>query len=186
MRWHHKHFPTLHKVVAWYSRRDFFEKLLINLVAWGGLLYILFILWFAAPAGFPAGAYIKVESGASLKEIAATFEGRGVIGNARLFELVVRLLGDDKHLPAGEYFFSRQENLVWVAMRLLGGDFETNPIRITVPEGSSVNDISRLLVLKLPEFNRREFIERAQEGYLFPDTYFFRPGQSTETILSVF
>ena len=38
----------------------------------------------------------------------------------------------------------------------------------------------------MPEFNNREFMSRAQEGYLFPDTYFPRPGESTDAILSVF
>ncbi len=149
-------------------------------------MYIIFTLFFAAPAGFPTGAYIQVSEGASLEEIAVSFEERNVVENARLFEWVVRLLGSDRHIPAGYYFFSRQENMVWVAMRLLGGDFETNPIRITVVEGSTVNDIAKLLLLKLPDFNRRDFVARAREGYMFPDTYFFRPGQSTETILSVF
>ena len=76
--------------------------------------------------------------------------------------------------------------MIWVAMRLLAGDFETRAIRITIPEGTSVNGISRILLEKVPEFNNREFISRAREGYMFPDTYFFRPGESTEAILSVF
>ena len=76
--------------------------------------------------------------------------------------------------------------MIWVAMRLLAGDFETSAIRITIPEGTSVNGISRILLEKVPEFNNREFISRAREGYMFPDTYFFRPGESTEAILSVF
>lgn len=186
MAWHHTHFPTLHLVVDWYGRRDLFEKVGINVVAWGGVLYIIFTLFFSAPIGFPTGAYVEVADGASLKEIAGTFEQRGVVQNGTLFEWTVRLLGDDKHIPAGEYFFSRQENLVWVAMRLLSGAFETVPVRVTIVEGSTVNDINRLLLQKLPGFNNRQFVERAQEGRMFPDTYFFRPGQSTEAILSVF
>ncbi len=186
MAWHHIHLPTLHVLVDWYQRRDLFEKAGINLIAWGGVLYIIFTLFFAAPVGFPTGAYIPIDEGSSLRTIAEKFEERGVVGNAQLFEWTVRLLGDDKHIPAGYYFFSRQENLVWVAMRLLSGDFQVDPVRITIPEGSTVAEISKTLVQKLPDFNRREFVERAREGYMFPDTYFFRPGQSTETMLSVF
>jgi UPF0755 protein len=186
MAWHHTHLPTLHAIVSWYKRRDTFEKTGINLVAWGGAVYIIFTLFFAAPTGFPTGAYINVDEGMSLRQVATLFEEHNVIENAALFEWTVRLLGDDKRVPAGYYFFSRRENMVWVAMRLLGGDFNTNPIRVTVVEGSTVNDIAKLLLQKLPDFNRREFVARAREGYMFPDTYFFRPGQSTETILSVF
>jgi len=185
-----KHFPTFHRqyhaIAQWYLQRDIFEKVAINAIAWAGLAYLLFVILFSAPIGYPAGAYIQVGDGASLRAVAGTFESRGVISNARMFELVTRVLGDDKRIKAGYYFFSRKENMLWVSMRLLAGDFETSAIRITIPEGTSVKGISRILLEKVPEFNNREFVNRAREGYMFPDTYFFRPGQSTEAILSVF
>lgn len=189
MHWHH-HFPTfiplINLLAAWYGARDMAERFVINFVAWGGIVYMLFVVLFSAPAGFPAGAYLDVKEGTPLKEIAHTFEERGVVGNAQLFEYTVRLLGDDKHLPAGQYFFSRRENMVWVAMRLLHGDFETTAVRVTIPEGSTAVQIGKIILSKVPGFGYRQFVERAREGYLFPDTYFFRPGQSVEAILSVF
>jgi UPF0755 protein len=186
MAWHHTHLPTFHLIAAWYKRRDIFEKIGINLVAWGGLLWFVYAMFIAAPIGFASGAYVTVEEGAPLKFIARDFERQGIISNARLFEWVTRALGDERHIPAGVYYFSRQDNLVWVAIRMLVGDYETAAIRIAIPEGSTVNDIAKILQQKVPYFNKQEFIARAREGYMFPDTYFFRPGQSTEAILSVF
>lgn len=186
MAWHHIYFPTFHRVALWYRARDLFERLVINLVAWAGLLWFVYVLFLAAPAGFAGGAYINVEEGMPLKEIAALLESRGVVSNAELFELITRALGDDTRIPAGYYHFSRQDNMVWVAMRVLNGDFETPVVRITIPEGATVESIANVLMEKLPNFNRREFMQTAREGYLFPDTYFFRPGQSTEAIFSVF
>lgn len=186
MAWHHTHLPTFHKIARWYKERDLFEKIAMNLIAWVGLLVFVYSVLLAPPTGFPYGAYIKVEEGMPLRQISQTFESRGIVANARVFEYVVRLLGDDKRIPAGFYHFSHQDNAVWVAMRLLSGDFESEAVRVTIPEGSTVNDISRMLLEKVPEFNRREFLDRAREGYMFPDTYFFQPGQSTEAILSVF
>lgn len=187
---YYKHFPTLlplyEKIADFYGRRDTLEKIIINVVGWGGAVYILFFTLFAAPAYFPTGAYIEVEEGASLKTIAEKFEDLGIVADASRFRTVTRLLGDETRIPAGYYYFSRKENMIWVAMRVLNGDFETTPVKVTVPEGATVVDIARLLVINVPEFDRREFMERAREGYLFPDTYFFRPGQSTEAILSVF
>ncbi len=189
MRWS-DHFPTLlpfcHRVALWYGARDLFERATITAVGLGGVLVVGFFLFFAAPAGYPTGAYINVEEGMPLQKIASMLEERGVINNAALFSLIVRTLGDDRHLPAGEYFFSRQENMFWVAERLIAGSFEVEPVRITIPEGLTVKDIAHLLLIKIPEFNYREFVDRAREGYMFPDTYFFRPGQSTDSILAVF
>lgn len=186
MAWHHTHFPTFHLIAEWYSKRDIFERLVINLGAWAGLLWFLYTFFIAAPIGFANGAYLTIERGASLKSIAQEFDQYGVVSNATLFEWITRALGDERHIPAGVYYFSRQDNAVWVAMRILGGDFETAAVRITIPEGSTVDEIAKMLQSKITGFNRREFVLRAREGYMFPDTYFFRPGQSTEAILSVF
>ncbi len=185
-----RHFPTFHAqyygIARWYGERDIFEKVVINAIAWSGVAYLLFVILFSAPVGYPSGAYVRVGDGAPLSEVAKTFESRGIINSARLFEVVTMVLGNDRRIQAGYYFFSRQENMIWVSMRILTGDFETSAIRITIPEGTSVNGISRILLEKVPEFNNREFISRAREGYMFPDTYFFRPGESPEAVLSVF
>jgi UPF0755 protein len=186
MAWHHNHFPTFHIIARWYKQRDLFERVGINLVAWVGLIFFFYTLFLSPPLAYPTGTFLRVEEGTPLRSVSALFEERGVVRNARLFELITRGLGDDTNIQAGVYHFSRKENMVWVAMRILTGDFETEAIRVTIPEGSTVNDIAAMLLDKLPEFNRREFLEGAREGYMFPDTYFFRPGQSTEAILSVF
>lgn len=188
-RWHY-HFPTFAPLVvrlgAWYRRCDLFEKVAVNTVAWCGLIAFVYFNFFSAPIGFPTGAYVNVEEGMPLKEVAKLFEERGVVRSARNFELTTRVLGDHKRIFAGQYYFSRQENMVWVAARVLNGDFETTAVRVTIPEGATVVQIGRLLLEKVPEFRYQEFIARAREGHLFPDTYFFRPAQSTEAILSVF
>lgn len=185
-----RHFPTFHNqyrlIAGWYRKRDVFEKVVINFVAWSSVVYFVFLILFSAPVGYPTGAYMEVKNGSSLRSVSNTFESRGVVKNARMFEVVTRVLGDDKYIKSGYYFFSREENMIWVAMRLLAGDFETSAIRVTVPEGTSVMGVSKILLENLPEFNNREFIAQAREGYMFPDTYFFRPGESTDAILSVF
>jgi UPF0755 protein len=186
MAWHHQYFPTVHRVARWYWQRDIFERIGINVVAWVGVIWYVYIAFLAPPLGFPSAAYINVEEGMTLREVSRLFEEREIINNARLFEIVTRILGDDEHIVAGFYHFSQKDNLVWVAMRLLTGDFETNPARVTIPEGATAREIADILVDEVPGFNKEEFLNRAREGYLFPDTYFFRPGQSTEAILSVF
>ncbi len=190
MHWHYRHFPTigfwLRKIAYFYRERDVFEKIGINIIAWGGLAYIIFLVTFSAPINFPSGAYIKIDSGDSLQTIAEDFAEHGVVGSPRLFSLLVRILGDDRHIPAGTYFFAGPQNMIWVAERLVAGDFETTPVRITVVEGSTNQDIAKLLLQKLPEFSAHEFLQGAREGYMFPDTYFFRPGDDTPALLSVF
>ncbi len=48
-------------------------------------------------------------------------------------------------------------------------------IKITIPEGSTNMQIADIIVSKIPQFKKAEFLNLAKdhEGYLFPDTYFF-------------
>lgn len=183
-----QHFPTFARAWGWYKRRDAFERALATLVLAGAVGYLVYIPTVSPPPDFPSGAYIPVTQGETLRFAAKDFESRGVVRSATLFELAARALGDDRHFPAGTYYFSAPQNLIQIAIRVMSGDFGTTPARVTVPEGATVQDISKILLEKLPQFNRQEFLAaaRGKEGYLFPDTYFFMPGDDTEQILSVF
>lgn len=186
MAWHHAHFPTFHQGLQWYLKRTPLEKVFLNITGWGVLLLSLYALLLAPPPGFMGGVYVDVPEGMPLRQIAQRMEDKGVVTSARRLEWATRLLGDQHSVKAGYYFFSGDDNLVWVAMRLLAGDLETEFVRVTIPEGSSARDIAKIMAQKVPEFNVRQFLDSAREGYLFPDTYFFRPGVSTEAVVSVF
>ncbi len=173
---------------ARYFAAQAWEKFIVEFIAGGVVVYLLF-LWLASPPwGFPQGAYVTVAEGESLSSIASDLKERGLVGSATLLVATSRLVGSDRHIPAGVYYFPRPQNLVFIAMRLVSGDFETIPLRVTVIEGDTVKDIALLLLQKMPNFDRRAFLNAAKdkEGYLFPDTYFFMPGDGTEAILSVF
>ncbi|MDZ4226130.1 MAG: endolytic transglycosylase MltG, partial [Patescibacteria group bacterium] len=74
-----------------------------------------------------------------------------------------------------------------VARRVTSGDFDVEPIKITVPEGTSVRGITELLK-EVPDFDTQAFYELAQdkEGRLFPDTYFILPGEDPALVLQRF
>jgi len=192
MHFHHRHFPTFiqlwHQYRAWYRASSSWQKFIVNFTVTGLAVYLLYLGFFSAPAGFPQGSYVTVGKGATLSSIAEDFKTRDIIRYGILFKLSARLLGDQRHIPAGVYYFPQPQNLVMVAIRIVTGDFETTPIKVTIPEGATVADIAKILVKKMPGFDHRSFLVAAkgQEGYLFPDTYFFMPQDSTESILSVF
>jgi UPF0755 protein len=137
---------------------------------------------------FPSGSYVTIPEGSSLRQVGDILAQRSVVRESWTFRQVARVLGSDRTVPAGVYYFGRPEGLIQVAERIVSGDFETTPVRVTIPEGSSNKEISNILFAKLPTFDRNEFLQATdgKEGYLFPDTYFFMPGDSIEAILSVF
>jgi UPF0755 protein len=153
-----------------------------------GLLIAVYLFLFSAPGTFPVGGYINIPSGSSLSSSAQILKERGVVRSAFLFKLFVYLSGGDRKVIAGEYFFPGASNVLAVAGRFAHGDFKTDPSRVRVPEGATVDDVIALLSKTIPDFNVFEFerASRGKEGYLFPDTYFFMPGQGTDAILGAF
>ena len=156
----------------------------------GCLLAVLFIYFalFSAPFDFPVGAYISIPSGQTVGETARVLKERHIIWSSDMFDAFVRVFGTDRQVVAGEYFFPNKEGVLHVASRLGNGDFQVNPSRVRVPEGATVQDIGALLDKSIPNFDLNAFMKaaRGKEGYLFPDTYFFMPGQDTDAILGAF
>jgi UPF0755 protein len=192
MYFHQRHFPTFirhgRRLWQWYQARAWWERTAVDALCSIVAVAIVYAAFFSAPIQFPAGAYIEVKRGETLSHIATEFEDRGVVRYSFLLKVAIGVLGDQHTIPAGEYYFPVPENAVLVAIRLASGDFEITPIKVMIPEGATIREIAALLLKKIPNFNVQEFLRTTQgrEGYLFPDTYFFMPGDSTEAILSVF
>jgi UPF0755 protein len=61
-----------------------------------------------------------------------------------------------------------------VARQIAFGVHNLKPIKITIPEGTSVLEIGGILSQKISDFKTDVFLKTAKphEGYLFPETYF--------------
>ncbi|HVV15496.1 MAG TPA: endolytic transglycosylase MltG [Candidatus Paceibacterota bacterium] len=161
-------------------------------VRWAGgtaaVILLIYFAFLAAPFQFPTGAYVNIPSGSTLAEAADILKTRGIIRSEWMFQGLVRTAGTQHHVIAGEYFFPDKENVWSVARRLGAGDFEVEPARVRVLEGATVEDIGAQLQKSIPGFDLAAFMReaRGKEGYLFPDTYFFMPGQDAHAILGAF
>ena len=129
-----------------------------------------------APSGFPAQESIDVPRGATLREVAESFEGQRVVRSSFWLQNFVVLFGGERGVHAGEYFFEKPKSVVSVAWALARGEFGFDLVRVTVPEGTAVADIPSYFSNKsFTRFSRDGFARAAtgEEGYLFPDTYLF-------------
>ena len=102
-----------------------------------------------------------------------------------LTDLVILLRGEHSFV-SGDYYFSHKESLYTIVRRITKGDYEIMPIKVTIPEGSNVYDISTIFLNKVDTINPIDFLNEAKskEGYLFPDTYFFLPTVTSDQIIS--
>jgi UPF0755 protein len=60
-----------------------------------------------------------------------------------------------------------------VAKWIVRGERYMAPVVVTIPEGFNLTEISDAYILKLKKFNKENFLIKAREGYMFPDTYYF-------------
>ena len=159
-----------------------------------GLLALVFIAVIAGifyetrpPQDFPdSGGIFTVMPGASLKSIGTDLEEAHYIRARSVFATLVTFLGGEHSISPGDYAFHPGENVIAIAQQIATGNHDLEPIKITIPEGDTVKDIAAVLSKKLPDFDEAGFLKVAKEneGYLFPETYFFYPKTTVSDIHS--
>lgn len=98
-----------------------------------------------------------------------------LIKNSFAFRLLVAQMGIGKSIQAGDFKLSSSMSSKEVAEELTHGAID---IWVTFPEGLRKEEQADVLEEKLRfgsnesyNFNKREFIRLAEEGFMFPDTY---------------
>lgn len=137
------------------------------------ILFCFYFIFLKIPSNFPQGKIINIKEGASLRSISKILESENIIYSRPIFEAFVIFYGGEKHLIPGDYLFEEKARVYQIARRISTGEKHLAPVKITIPEGFTVKDIAELAENKLTYFDKNNFLNKAREGYLFPDTYFF-------------
>lgn len=151
------------------------KKIYLYTVGVFGFLAIGYFLFFSAPLSFPVNSSIKIESGTSLRGASFLLKKEKIIRSRVAFEFFVIIFGGDRGIQSANYFFEKKIPVYKVAWRIQKGEHNMAPVTVTIPEGFDISQIADTFDLKLDNFDKVKFLTEAknQEGYLFPDTYFF-------------
>jgi len=122
-----------------------------------------------------------IRRGESVREIARRLKRDGLIRNQIVFFLLIKKLGIDQNLQAGDFRLSPAMDATTIAKTLTLGSFD---VWITILEGWRNEEIALKLAseLSLPE---AEFLKYAQEGYMFPDTYLIPKEATAPAIVKI-
>ncbi len=143
----------------------------------------------------PDQVLIRIKSGSSVKMIADSLAGHGIIPDARYFILATKLFRTTTKLKAGVYLLNKNQSPYGAMKRLVAGRVAS--IKVSVPEGYNVYEIASLFSKRLESdslifirlSNNKDFISSlglnvtSLEGYLFPNTYIFEWRTSEEEII---
>jgi UPF0755 protein len=158
-----------------YANKARFKWLIIT----GGVfiigLAVILIIGSIPPSGFPTGTIVTIKQGATLSEVADQLAQAKVIKSAVIYKGYARLLYNGHGVQAGDYLFDAPQSALRVAYRTAYGIGGLPKIKVTIPEGSDSKDIAGILSKAISGFASTTFLLLAKEneGYLFPDTYFF-------------
>ncbi len=143
------------------------------------------IIYSIAPGNFPIGKIVSIEKDMTVSQTATELKENGIIRSALFYKIYVVLLHDGKGVQAGDYLFDQPQSVLRVAYRTAYGIQGLEKIKVMITEGASSKDISRILAKNIPDFDAKDFLELAkkEEGYLFPDTYYFNPNVPPKEII---
>jgi len=175
--------PTL-PIPQAFGLRKYHIRVLIGVIIF---LAVFLVYINDPPSTFPTGVLISVHSGDTLNSVAKDLKTKHLIRSTIFLRGIVTLFAGEQKIVAGDYYFGRPISIYNVASRLVKGNFDLAPIKMTIPEGSSMSQIANLLSSKFEHFSASDFMKYSpeKEGYLFPDTYFFMPNITAETVIDI-
>ena len=139
----------------------------------------------------------SIDRGASVKSVAGDLERRGLIRDARAFEILARWRGLEGSLQVGEFALSGAQSTGTILTILAEGRVKT--YEVVIPEGLRSSEIAARLAAAgvVDEAKFLEIVEDPAsadrfgvegpglEGYLYPETYRFPHGLPAEAVVRV-
>jgi len=115
-----------------------------------------------------------IKKGENITSIINNLEKEDLIRNKIVFYLVVKRLNIEKKIQAGDFRLYPSMDAYEIAKNLTHGTLD---VWLTIIEGLRKEEIAQIVGqdFNIPE---TEFLKKAKEGYLFPDTYLI-PKQAT-------
>ena len=154
--------------------------------------FLLFELQNIKRAPFSRDANFVVKEGDTLYAILSSLKNDGVIKNELLTKIGIKVDNLKIDIKPGEYSFDKNSTLNDVISKLNEGNKNENYVKITIPEGYSIEKIGSLLEESSLNITKEQFIDAVNnyqntpsyiknldnrryklEGFLFPDTYHF-------------
>lgn len=136
------------------------------------------------PVGGNKTVIVDIPQGETGSSVAVKLEKEGLIKDARLFKLVMRVTNSANDIKPGAYNLNQNMTMMEILHRIKTGEGKVR--LVTIPEGLTLKEIARLLeekkIVSGSDFlsaaaNNSYFINGNKldriEGYLLPDTYDF-------------
>jgi len=157
-----------------------------------GVAFIVFILavTIAVVSSAPNNSFneiiVSIQKGQTITGAAQILKANGLLRSENFFKIYVALLDKETGIKTGDYLFTEKQSAIKIASRFINGEFGFPLVKITIPEGSNSTDIATIVSTAMPNFSRKDELKKLavqNEGYLFPETYFWPSDVTPERII---
>jgi UPF0755 protein len=146
------------------------------------------IYWVNIPSGIEGSVDYEVKKGMTASDIAQELKELGLIKSTAYFRLIARFTGYEDDFKAAHHTLYGNMNVEDIAYQLTQNPPQPPDIVVTIPEGYSIREVARSIerqthIDSVSFHNMAEnsvfaaelgFEYDSVEGYLYPDTYFFK------------
>ena len=148
-------------------------------------LAIFIVQYSRSPYPFPRNTIVTIPPGATVSRAGAILEKAGIIRSHVAYRIYTIFVHDGSGIKAGSYLFDAPQSVLRVAFRTAYGVQDLTKIKVTIPEGSDSRNITKILGKAIPNFASSTLLAlaRGDEGYLFPDTYYFYQNTTPEQVI---
>lgn len=138
---------------------------------------------------FPVGKMFTVYENEALTSISTRLYEEGYITSPLLFRIGVSYVGKDTGVQLGGYTFTTPQSLLGMITAFVQGHPTSPLLSVTIPEGSTVDEIASLLTPHFPSFSVERFRQAIEiykaYGKLFPSTYFLLPSYNENDLVKM-
>ena len=122
---------------------------------------------------------IELKKGDGLSRLAHKLDRANVIYDKTLFKIYAVGMGFDKSLQPGEYLLNSTMSEKQILDKISKGKVFYR--KITIPEGLNIKEITQ--IINGNDFLSGDIALKIKEGFLLPETYYFRKGESKDDLL---
>lgn len=130
-----------------------------------------------------------IQKDQSLDQITNNLKKDKIIRSSSLAKLTILAKGISKDIQAGYFYLSPSSSLKEIVLSLTKAS--SKQVWVTIPEGLRRQEIALIIEKAFNQaesgqnFSAQDFVSLTSqlEGHLFPETYAFNPGSSTENIV---
>ena len=165
---------------------------------------VLFVLYEGGPydKNNKKDLVVDIPMGSTVDDVAHILKEKNLIKNEFIFKINFKIKNSSSQMKSGSYLLNQSFSNNDIIDKLISGEIYHDGVKITIPEGSTSNEIIALLVknelgkkeefeelVKNPSvfYDEFEFLNQEDiktlEGFLYPSTYYFDEDSKSEDII---